>query len=133
MKIVSYDSGRLVALLSSEAFTPLPFSGPRGVLDIIGQHYSFARTPNLAQRAEAEDGLTFELGEYKTSKGVATINKLSVFRDGLVVNAPTTEIAEEFFDDLFAWLIAELGFRRVPVKKLYMSELVVDFDKPISS
>lgn len=134
MKIVSFNSATLVALFSLEAFFPTPFVGERSALQLVTERYKFARFPIAAtSREELEaNGLQFELGEFAMREGVMTIQRLSVHRDGAVILAQTSDIADAFFQDIYSWLVKDMAFRNVQVSRLYLSEIVVDFDTPIS-
>lgn len=134
MKIISFSSGTLLSLFPLEAFTPVGGLNERQVVSAIGQRYNFGTFPNLSSRAELEkDGLVYELGFFKTKSGEATIHRLSVHNDGVMVRANKTGHAEAFFADLTDWLVQHCGCRRIDKKSLYLSEVVVEFEKPAAN
>jgi hypothetical protein len=129
MKVVSYTTGKTVALFPLEAFLPIDRPPEPELLRQIGERYEFLRTPDLAAgRAEITDaGLLYETGIHN---GI-NIYTLSVHSDGIVVNAARTDQTDAFLVDLMEWLIQEKQFRAVPFKRVYVSEIVVDFEKPL--
>ena len=133
MKVIAFSSGTLVSLFPLEAFTPLDGINERQVIDAIGQRYNFGSIPNLSSRAEVEKaGLVFEFGFFTMDLGDVTINRLSIHNDGVVVRADKTEYAEAVFDDLKNWLIEDYRCRRIISTPLVLSEVVVDFERPVS-
>lgn len=135
MNIVAFSSGSFIALFSLEAFTPLEGLNERRTVDAIRERYRFANIPDMrSSRAELEQsGIVFEQGVHETKVGQVAINKLSIHNDGVVVRSNKTEYAEAFFNDVISWLIEEHGCRQVRMKSLYVSEIVVDFEKPLSN
>lgn len=135
MRIISFSAGSVVALFPLEAFVPLTGPNERGLLEDIDKRYHFGVKPNLSiSRDELEKtGLIFDNGTYQTSSGVITIARFSVHNDGIVVRAPKTDDAESFFSDVKEWLINECGFRSVNEKRLYLSEIVVEFEKRLDN
>lgn len=61
------------------------------------------------------------------------IDNLSIHNDGMLIKANNTEHAEAFFEDLSNWLMDEHGCREVSTKSLYLSEIIVDFERPITN
>lgn len=135
MNIVAFSSGSFIALFPLEAFAPLGGLNERRTVDAIRERYKFANSPNMSSsRAELErSGIVFEWGVHETAAGQATINKLSVHNDGVVVRSNKTEYAEAFFNDITGWLVQEHGCRTVQIRPLYVSEIVVDFEAPMTN
>lgn len=131
MKIISFSSGILISLFRLEAFTPIGGQNERQVIGAIAERYNFGTSPNVSSRAELErNGLVYELGFFETELGEATIHRLSIHNDGVIVRANKTGDAEVFFDDLTNWLVEGYGCREVNKKSLYSSDIVVEFEKP---
>ncbi len=106
----------------------------RQILIAIGQRYNFGTLPRLSSHTELErNGLVYELGFFQTELGEATIHRLSIHNDGVVVRAYETGHAEAFFADLIDWLVQHYGCRRIHKKSLYSSEVVVEFEKPAAN
>ena len=135
MNIVAFSSGSFIALFPLEAFAPLGGLNERRTVDAVRERYKFVNSPDMSSsRAELErTGIVFERGIHDTAAGQATINRLSVHNDGIVVQSNKTEHAEAFFNDIAAWLVGEHGFRQVRIKPLYLSEIVVDFETPVAN
>ena len=134
MKIIAFSSATLVSLFPLEAFTPLGGINERHIIDAIGQRYNFSTSPNLSSRAEVKKtGLVFEWGFFTTETGEVTIDRLAIHNDGVVVRAYKTEQARAFFDDLTNWLVEQHKCRKITHTPHYLSEVVVDFDRPASN
>ena len=135
MNVVAFSSGSLASLFPLEAFIPLGGLNERQVIDATSQRYHFSRTPNLSvSPAELEQtGIVFELGFLETEVEEVTIDRLSIYNDGMVVRANKTEHAETFFNDVTEWLIKDYGCRQVRRKPQYISEIVVDFERPAAN
>lgn len=134
MKIISYANARMVALLRLEAFAPVRGLNERVFVEAVKDRYTFMRAPdlNLPREELQRTGLVFETGEIGEGAASVSLSKVSFHSDGIVVGATTTDQAEAFFNDLYRWLVRDNGFREVDFQKTYMSEVVVDFDKPVS-
>lgn len=130
MKLISYDAGTFVGLFSLEAHVPLRFTGQRAMLELIGSLYQFSHRPALTASLDElqQKGFEFQNGELEIDGAVVSVRRLSIHNDGIVLVAPTTDDAEKVFDHLQSWLKSEGAFREVPVSRIYLSELVVDFD-----
>ena len=131
MKIIAFSSGILVSLFRLEAFAPIGGLNERQVIGAIAQRYNFGTSPNVSSREELErNGLVYESGFLETELGEATVHRLSIHNDGVIVRTNKTEHAEAFFDDLTNWLVEGYGCREIRKKSLYSSEIVVEFEKP---
>lgn len=134
MKIVTFASGHLVSLFPVEAFSPVSGLNERLLIGAISQRYNFDRSPNLSSTADVQrTGLEFKFGFFRTEAGEVTVQSFSIHNDGVVVRTNTTEHADGFFGDLINWLIEDFGCRRVPIKSHYLSEIVVDFERPMAN
>lgn len=135
MKIVAYANARAVCLFPIEEFAPLAGTSERTMLMHIAARYKFTRTPDLGMSREEleKKGLVFDHGELMgMAEQPIQIHQMSIYRDGVVVSAPTTDAATIVFNDAHDWLVAEFGFRAVAPTRLYLSEVVVDFERPLS-
>lgn len=134
MNIVTFASGHLVSLFSVEAFAPVTGLNERLLIGAIRERYKFGSSPNISSIADVQrTGLEFQFGAFETEAGEITIQSLSFHNDGVVVRTNKTGHAEHFFGDLIEWLINDFGCRRVPIKPLYLSEIVVNFDRPMAN
>ena len=130
MKIISFNSGTVLSLFQLEAFTPLGWMNEREIIAAIGQRYSFGTIPTMSTYEELEQGLVFELGFFATQEGEFTIHRLAIFNDGIVIRTSKTEYSEAILENLANWLISDYGFRKLTPQSLYLSEVVVEFEKP---
>ena len=131
MKVVAFSSGTLASLFPLEAFAPLGGLDERQIIGSIGERYNFGTSPTISSHVELErDGLVFEFGFFATQLGEVTIQRMSIHNDGVVVRANKTDHAEAFFNDLTDWLVEDYGCRQIIKKPLYLSEIVVDLEKP---
>ena len=133
VKIISFPSGTLLSLFPLEAFTPLGGIDEREIIGAIGQRYNFGTTPTMSSHAELEHGLVFELGFFTTKEGEVTIHRLSIHNDGVLIRTSKTGYSEAIFESLTNWLIADYGCRRITPQSIYLSEVVVEFEKPAAN
>ena len=79
-------------------------------------------------------GLRFGLGRFEIDGAQVGISDFLIYTDGIVAIAQKTEWAEKFLEDIVGWVKSEFGFRDVVtgIRKLYVSTLIVDFDRPLS-
>lgn len=65
--------------------------------------------------------------------GEITIHRLAVYNDGVVIRTNKTGYSEALFDDLTKWLVASYGCRAVEFQSFFLSEIVVEFEKPAAN
>jgi hypothetical protein len=137
MRIIAYDNSRVSLLFPLEEVSPLGGASGPAILDAITNNYSFVKSPDLSlPRAELEKtGYKFEIGKLSKDNNDINIGELAIFSDGIVVSALTTDDGEVFIDDLVAYIKAEHNFRDFDTKpaRRFISQIVVEFDKPLSS
>ncbi len=134
MRIIAYESSRATLLFPLEEVVPIGGANGRQLVDEIKERYQFLRMPDLATirpQEGAQQGYKFEAGRFEN----ANIIEFSIFTDGLVGTASTTEIAEAFLNDLVQWIRERFGFREFTVepRRLYHSQVVVEFDHKLSN
>ncbi len=80
----------------------------------------------------AKDGYKFASGQFIFDSSIFRLSEFSIFRDGLVVNAATTNGSEVFLDDVIKFMREEHSFRDFVTKPrlFFQSQLVVEFDNP---
>lgn len=131
MNIVSYDLAKATLLFPLEEISPLRgINNARIVNDIVNK-YQFAKYPNIDMPREelGKTGLKFENGIFM--EGQINITEFSIFSDGIVVGARTTDEAESFIADMLLWVRQTYGFREfmsTPVSR-FISQIVVEFNK----
>jgi hypothetical protein len=137
MEVVSTAIGRVGVLLNLDELLPLKGMHAPDLISLVGQRYKFVSSPSLSDSIAKvrESGLKFELGKLRLQDGdERIIQDLTVYHDGILVTANTTEDAELFLDDLFDWGVGALGLRpnRTLIStRAYVSELVARFDNSV--
>jgi hypothetical protein len=136
MKIIAFDSARFTVLFSLEEVSPLDGAGSIDNIDQVALRYKFSKRPDLTlPREELQKvGLKFEHGVYLLNNRAADITAFTIFTDGVVIDASTTDDAEYFWDDICQWLLAERKFRDfvTPPRRRFVSQVIVEFDNPLS-
>ena len=134
MKIVTFDSARVTWLFPLEEFAPSSGANPPAILAEIAERYGFKKIPQITTREDmAKNGLPFGVGQFDVDNTTVMISDFAIYNDGLAAAAERTEWAEAFLNDAYNWVIEHFGFRDpVSVRKLYGSNIVVDFERPIS-
>lgn len=142
MKIVSRITGRFLLFINADELIPagdvhLPDAVPR-----TGLRYQFASLPNLNApwKEILENGIKFEQGKFipenDPEQPEHLIQDLTIYQNGVVITAATTDIAELFVSDFFEWGSKSIRMN-VPLhvfkQRAYLSELVVEFETPIDN
>ena len=133
MKVVTFSSGTLVSAFPLGAFTPLGMVNECEIVAAIGQRHGFGTTPEVSSYAELESGLAYELGFLATEWGEISVHRLAVCNDGVVIRTNETGYSEALFDDLTKWLVASYGCRETEFQSFFLSEMVVEFEKPAAN
>lgn len=138
MRLISRDAGKVTWLFPLEEVSPIEGLNAAELIEQITLRYNFKRSPSLNSSREevSKSGIAFGVGEFHLPDvGESTaITEFSIFTDGIVVNALTTDRAEAFATDVVEWLQHAYNFREFTSapKKLYVSQLVVEFEAPLS-
>ena len=97
------------------------------------QRYSFQKPPDAASLVASPTKVSFEVGAFTATDGTPIYVNMMVHDDGIVVDTRTsTEEADRFLEDVLGWLSSEFQLTAVAelgIKRLYVSELVVVFDR----
>jgi hypothetical protein len=131
MRVVNYDASRVTSLFPFEEVTPLSGANDREIIGAIADKYKFLKIPDLAKDDIAKDGFKFASGQFMFESSVFRLNEFSIFRDGLVINAATTNGSEAFLDDVIKFMRESFSFRDFVTKPrlFFQSQLVVEFDR----
>jgi hypothetical protein len=131
MRIIAFEMSRVTVLFPYEEVIPLAGVNDRDIIEKIAARYQFLKIPNLLVDDTAKNGYKFENGSVTKNGGTARIADFSIFRDGIVINAPKTDNAEEFLDDISEYMKSEFSYRDpiTPPRRYFQSQLVVEFDK----
>jgi hypothetical protein len=131
MKVINYDASRVSSLFPLEEVLPLSGINDREIIEAVTQRYKFLKSPDLAKDDIAKDGYRFSSGQIPFDSSVFRINDFSIFRDGLVINAATTDGSEFFLNDVITFMQDEFSFRtfNTPPYLYFQSQLVVEFER----
>ena len=134
MKINSNLLGKVVVFVNIDEVVPERNIYVPSALSALSERYTFAFSPTLSDSIEStrEKGFKFEQGKFISSEGdERTIQEFTIWPDGFVVGAFTTDDAEAFLDDLLTWGKQTFGLRvgldALPLRA-YLSQIVVEFD-----
>jgi hypothetical protein len=136
MNIVSLESGRTTWLFPVEEILPLGGSDGPKLIAAISSKYKFAHPPANPTREDVDkNGLKFAGGQMVHKGNISNIAEFVVFNDGIVSVSNSTENAEAFLQDIYAFLVSEFAFREITsdVKKVHLSTVVVDFDTSLNN
>lgn len=131
MKILSINSAKSIALVSAN------FLNPRGLsLKLMSaalkEKYKFAVSP-LEKPINDKDGAQFLNGDFVLPNGPTIAVSMTIHTDGIVVETrSSTENGDLFIEDALNLVHQEFGVPSIddlPIKKMYASEMVVQFEK----
>jgi hypothetical protein len=137
MKIVAHELGQLVYLVPAEEVRPVHHIPVQDVIAKLADRYRFASLPELSElwtKLNAE-GLKFRDGRILRDGAPVGVIEFGIHNDGLMVKCRKTDDADFFLKDVLEWAQSELGFRKPtrPPRILYQSQVVVEFEKKLSS
>ena len=137
MNIVSLESGRTTWLFPVEEILPLGGADGPKIIAAVTSRYKFTHPPGNPTKEDIEkSGLKFAGGQMVVGHGnIANIPEFTVFNDGIVSVSTTTENAEAFLQDIYAFLVSEFAFRKITskLKKVNLSTVVTDFDVSLNA
>lgn len=135
MRLIGQELGRAVAMLTPEEWRSRSLSTP-DAFKLIKERYQFTYSPNLSLPWDdvQKNGWKFQLGKLAVKDSTVLIQELNIYNDGIVVNATTTDDAEAFLKDLFAWARETAGIRDLTNvgRRLFVSNVVVEFERPVN-
>ncbi len=135
MKLVSIRVARSIWLV------PVNQLNPRGryllpAVSGVVERYHFAKPPDLKSLTESPVKVAFEAGVFAGTNGVPVTVQLTLHDDGLVAETrSSTDDSDAFLEDLLSWLEKEYdlpSYTDLGIRKIYASELYVQFQNPIS-
>jgi hypothetical protein len=135
MNLISLESGRTTWLFPVEEIIPLGGADGPKIIAAISSRYKFAHPPaNPAREDIDKNGLKFAGGQMLHEGKLANIAEFVVFNDGIIAVSSSTELAESFLQDIFAFLVSEFEFRAISsdVKKVHISTVVVEFNTSLN-
>jgi hypothetical protein len=131
VKVINYDASRVTCLFPLEEVIPLSGVNDREIVESVGSKYKFLKMPDLSKDTLAKEGYKFFSGQFAFGGSIFRINDFSIYQDGLVINAPSTDGSEAFIDDVISYMQKEFSFRDFETKprRYFQSQLVVEFDR----
>jgi hypothetical protein len=136
MKLINVDLGRVTWLFPVEEIIPLGGAEGPNIVQAIASKYVFTQSPSNPTREDIDkNGLKFLAGQFEFKKKRTNISEFVVFNDGIVASSASTEAADAFLEDVYAFLRSEFQFREIvsTVKRVYVSNLVVELGPSLSS
>jgi hypothetical protein len=136
MKIIGYDTGRLIALFPVEEIRPHAGLYVPIVQSALIQRYGFLSQPDLSRPIEEieRDGFKFGQGRAIIDGKLIRVGEFAFYNDGVVVHCHRTEDAEMIWNDMLEWSKTAMGFRGFarPPRLLYRSIVIVEFENNLS-
>ena len=139
MKVFSVVAARSTWLFDLADLNPKGKSLFPEIIEWLKDTYNFKETPDPAMlpTAENRNGLPFKRGEYQAREEVFVDVEVTLFNDGLVANSSSsTEDTDKFLENLTSTAATEFSLTFDPQivrRRLYMSELNVRLDNPLSN
>ena len=137
MKLVSSEDGGLTYLFPVDEMRPSSGVPIPDFVTKATERYEFVTPPSLERPwTEMRDGpLRFSGGVLKKGRARAVIKEFSLYTDGVAAFAHNTDDAERFIEDILNWGKKEFGLRDLvsAPRKLYVSTVIVDFEKEIDA
>jgi hypothetical protein len=133
MKIVAFEGGRALDLVPLEEFRPTKGFYLPDFLNAVRMRYSFVSGTDLAEAMKS--GAKFETGKFVIGGETIGIKELSIYNDGLICEAPTTDLANQILDDLLQWAVDAFGLkdRTTPQRRTYTNAITCIFEKSVES
>lgn len=137
MRLLSVGVAKSIWLFDINELNPAGKQLFPDVLTWLGEKYSFESFPKaIADVDKEKSGYQFKQGKFQTEEGHSYTANFSIHGDGLVVETwASTEISDRFLAEILRLGSARYGldfkFESV-AKKLYVSEVNVQFDEELS-
>ena len=129
VKALTSKSIRLFPVVAKEDIVVSPAAMARG----IENRYGFLQGPRSLAEYDLGPGVVFQGGMFA---GKPIIEKLTIYRDGVVCDVPDeSSVADAFIDDLVAWACAEHSLVPPPSERIiraYLSVIDVQMDVDVS-
>lgn len=129
MEIVAYELAKVVMLFPLEEVVPLGGVNDPDVLAKVQERYHFTKSPDLKTDDVAKNGYKFEVGHFQLKNADIRVADFALYRDGIVINATTTDAAEAFLDDIIPYMQKHFLFRDFITKprRYFQSKIIVEF------
>lgn len=128
MKVISYLNGSVSRFVSMDEITPEAQAPYASLIPAILERYHFRQQGEGQFANQGIFAPVFQAGEFDINGSLIPILSLEFHPTQINAACATTENAELFLDDLFAFLIESFQYRQVnrKIDQLYTSALVVE-------
>ena len=137
MKLVSSEHGGLTYLFPVNEMRPSSGVPIPDFVTKVTERYEFVTPPSLERswKEMSDDPMRFSGGVLKKGRARAVIKEFTLYTDGVATFAHNTDDAERFIEDILNWGKKEFGLRDLvsTPHKLYISTVIVDFEKEIDA
>lgn len=136
MELLSVNRARSIWLL------PLVDLNPYGRYTLtkipsVAERYRFMQWPTKLEELDPAKGIKFTGGTFTKSDQTDIGVEVVIYSDGLIADTrSSTDDSDSFLDDLLKWHAEDHGdvpYQKILRRKLYVSELWVRPEKPLSS
>ncbi len=135
MRLLSVGVAKSIWLFDINELNPAGKQLFPDVLIWLGEKYSFESFPKAISEVDKEKGgYQFKQGQFQTEEGHSYTANFAIHGDGVVVETwASTEIGDRFLAEILRLGSARYGLQFESVaKRLYVSELTVQFDEELS-
>jgi hypothetical protein len=133
MKLIGYLNAAVASRQVLEEYMPPKLPYPAEQWSAVRDRYGFQTFPDLTPGAPMPPTILFSGGRFGAGDDAFGIGNMIMEQHGDVVQAVTTDQAEQVLDDLASFLSERFEFRLTewPPRRSYTSNLVVEFDDVI--
>lgn len=136
MKFIGHQLGRIIVLFPTEEVRPTKGVPMLDMLTGIKERYKFVKLPDVNNPTfdPNKEGHAFKSGSFLYKEEKIAIDEFTIYNDGISVSCFHTKFADAFFEDVILWAKETFDLRefaREP-RKIYRSQIVVEFDKSLN-
>lgn len=136
MKLIGHQLGRIIVLFPMEEVRPTKGVSMIDMLTGVRERYRFVKIPDVNNPTfdSNREGYTFKSGSFLYKEEKIAIDEFTIYNDGISVSCFHTKYADAFFEDIFLWAKEKFDLRefaREP-RKIYRSQIIVEFDKSLN-
>lgn len=131
MEITSVTQARFVSVVDVLEFDPKGRVHYPELFSKLAKRFDFRKFPQKPEEADLAKGALFESGKWDHG----SVDKLTIFRDGFVVDTrASTDESEAFLNECLTWAASEFGILFNPdmlKRKAYVNQFVFHSDAPL--
>lgn len=136
MKLIGHQLGRIIVLFPTEEVRPAKGIPLLDMLTGVRERYKFVKLPDVNNPTfdANREGYAFKSGSFLYKEEKIAIDEFTIYNDGISVSCFHTKFADAFFEDIFLWAKEKFDLRefaREP-RKMYRSQIIVEFDKSLN-